>query len=88
MSWHDLLNPNRIVERVFRWFCYVLALLLLVPLGVRLIADVPFLGVALMVCFAAYIADAVRNRQTKPTRARIIGRAERTPIMPIEGGDE
>lgn len=84
MSWRAMLIPNRIVGQATKWFCYVLALLL----GAHLIAQIPFLGIALVVCLAAYIAHSVRNRPTGPTRARNIGRAERTPIMPIMEDDE
>lgn len=86
MPWREILNPDQVVGRVFRWFCYALALLLAIPFVVHLIVQIPFLGAALVVCLAACIA--VRNRQTRPTRERTIGRAERTPIMPIMEDDE
>lgn len=79
MQW---LNPDRIAGTAAKWFCYLLALLLLIPLGARLIGQMPFLGVALAVCLAGYIAHVLRNHKTS-TRVRNIGGAERTPMMPI-----
>jgi fatty acid desaturase len=89
MPWRDLLDPNRMVGRAAKWFCCLLALLMLIPLGTRLIAQVPWLGMALAVCLVAFIAHAVRNHQAvKPNRVRSVGRAERTPVMPIMEDDE
>ena len=81
-------NPNRIIEQAFRKFLVLLAVLLAAPAVLSFLGQLPALPAFLAVSLVAAAIHSWRGRATPgPSRRRAIGRAERTPVMPIEEDD-
>ncbi len=82
MNMRDLGKPERCVELAFRGFVLVLGILLLPALA----AQVPF-GPLLVLGAISYIAWRIRQASPARTRrARSTSGAERTPVLPGDGG--
>jgi len=63
----------------------MLAFLLVAPIVLRFLEQHPMLVAALAVTLVAAAVHGYQNRRaSSPARSRSIGRAERTPVMPIE----
>ena len=90
MRFSDLLDSDRIVKMAFKFFCGLLALMLTPTLLANLLAaahvsDATWL---MLLCAASPIAYLVReHRRDRPLVRRTIRGAERTPILPPQGGE-